>query len=186
MDRKILSMRSLLPISLLFLAACAQTPPRPAAATPAAPANHGKVQASLIDAQAADRHVADGDVQYQSPQAWPDNAMPDYPPALLAQRLPPQRVAVRLIVDTQGRVADVQRLAAAEAPAADAFFASVQAAAQQWQFSPLVELRPGPPTELVVGDVSTRYKSKATPLPFHQDYAFRSEQHEGKPAVTTD
>lgn len=184
MVRKLLSTRTAWLLSATLSAACTHTPPRSPSPAQAAPANHGQVQASLIDAQAADRYVARDDVQYQSPQAWPDNAMPDYPAEWLAQRLPPQRIAVRLIVDTQGQVAEVQRLPAAPAP--DAFFASVQAAVRQWQFSPLVELRPGPPTELVVGDVTTSYKSSATPLPFHQDYAFRFEQHEGKPAVTTD
>lgn len=171
-----------LTLSLLLLNACA-TVPAPTRA-PAAPTATGHVDAAVLQAPAADRYAAADGVSYEQPAAFPDNALPDYPPALLAQRLPPQRVAVRIVVDAAGRVVAANRLDAQEQD--PAFFQAVSDAVMQWRFFPLVEIRRGEPASLSIGDVTTRYSGQPKALPFHQDYAFRFVQQDGQPSVGLD
>lgn len=177
-----------LPLLLALLpSACATLPPpRPA---PLPDSTTGQVDAAVLEAPAADRYAATDGVSYEQPVAFPDNALPAYPPPLLAQRLPPQRVSVRVVVDAAGQVAGVSRLdTAGEDPASEdpAFFLAVSAAVRQWRFFPLVEIRKGEPASLSVGEVTTRYPGQPRALPFHQDYVFRFVQHDGRPAVELD
>ncbi|MCR6702748.1 MAG: hypothetical protein NVV68_17075 [Dokdonella sp.] len=112
----------------------------------------------------------------------PGNALPVYPSDLLAQRLAPRIVRVRLIVDAQGRVAEVRSLDP-EAPG-DAFLAAVRAACAGWRFSPLTETRTVEQRRrLPDGDVEIEYLPQSRPLPFHLDYRFAFRQIDGRAVV---
>lgn len=86
--------------------------------------------------------MADGETFFM-PMASQDNALPSYPQALLAQRLPPQTVCLRVSIDSAGAVMDATRLARPpDCPGsneADArFLAAAAAAARTWHFDPAV------------------------------------------------
>ena len=161
--------------ALLPLAACSHAPQRPTEP------RDGAVLAQQLPADAGDRYEHSDEVRYESPVAAADNLLPGYPPALLAERLPPHSIRVRLIVDPAGRVRDVQALDAAAATAGDPFFGSVRTACAQWRFSPLIERTRVPvQTADADGTVWTEYRERERALPFHLDYAFRFEQVDGK------
>jgi hypothetical protein len=167
-------------LALLPLAACRHAPDRPPET------RDGAVQVRQLPAQADDRYERTEDVAYETPAALADNPMPEYPPALLAERLPERSTRVRLIVDAEGRVAEIRPLDATADTAADSFAASVRAACAQWRFSPLVE-RTRVPVETTDADgtVWTEYRERRRGLPFHLDYAFRFAQVDGKAASVT-
>ncbi|MGY1424814.1 energy transducer TonB [Lysobacter sp. A289] len=147
----------------------------------------GEVQARLLDASASERYQRIEGVEYEQPWALPGNQVPAYPASQVANRLPPVKVVVRLIVSAEGRVTEVQPINAAATPEFDAFFPRVRESVQTWKFYPLVKVTLGPVHGTVrVGDISMTYKGEVTPLPFHQDYAFDFTQHNGKPKVTVE
>lgn len=160
----------------LSLAACRSVP------TQAPPPPAGEVDAQPIVAASADRYeVAEG-ATYAQPQASADNALPVYPPDLLAQRLAPRIVRVRLIVDAQGRVAEVRPLD--PEPSGDAFLDAVRAACAGWRFSPLTQTRAVEQRRrLPDGDVEIEYVPQTRTLPFHLDYRFAFRQVDGRPVV---
>jgi hypothetical protein len=161
---------------MLSLAACRSVP------TQAPPPPSGEVDAQPIVAASADRYeVAEG-ATYAQPQASPGNALPVYPSDLLAPRLAPHIVRIRLIVDAQGRVAEVRSLDP-ETPG-DAFLAAVRAACAGWRFSPLTETRTVEQRRrLPDGDVEIEYLPQSRPLPFHLDYRFAFRQIDGRAVV---
>jgi hypothetical protein len=123
--------------------------------------------------------------QYDYPVRFGDNAPPNYPDALLAKRLPPLSVKVRLIVDETGCVTESNPLESAT-PADPAFFSAIQAAVRDWKFTPLVRITAGAGrTEIIFQGVKSVYSGKATALPFHQDYEFTFTQRDGKGFVST-
>jgi hypothetical protein len=102
---------------------------------------------------------------------------------MLAHHIPKTTVHVRLMVNEDGHVYQVQALdqvAETERP----YLIAVEAAVLNWHFFPLVKVTDGPGNTVVtVGETSTNYAGRAAKLPFHQDYAFSFEQVNGKGIV---
>jgi TonB family protein len=117
------------------------------------------------------------------PTPMDEHVAPVYPEELLAQKLPPTTVRVRLIVDQDGTVTDSTALEAP--PNYPQFYAAVQAAVRQWAYSPLVRSVPGEETTLYFHGWSSTYPGKATAMPFHQDYDIVFTQKDGKGVVTS-
>lgn len=158
------------------LAACRSVP------TQAPPPPSGEVDAQPILAVSSDRYAVAEGATYAQPQASAGNALPVYPADLLAQRLAPRIVRVRLIVDAQGRVAEIRPLDTEAA--GDAFLDAVRAACAAWRFSPLTETRAVEQRRrLPDGDVEIEYVPQSRPLPFHLDYRFAFRQVDGRPVV---
>jgi TonB family protein len=111
---------------------------------------------------------------------------PEYPGGLLAQRLPPTRVKVRLIVDEGGSVQHATLLDDGHQND-PAFFAAVQSAVNAWAFTPLIRRKPvrDVTTTLTYHGLTRQFAGVATALPFHQDYEFTFTQRDGIGFVTT-
>ncbi len=168
--------------SAIAATACAPTPSHERV-RPSAEASRGAVSGEIVQADAQQRYAVEPGVSYDQPVALPDNPEPVYPPALLAQALPPVSVTVAVRVDADGRVTGVAPNDAAEAAPAP-FLTSVRDAVLQWKFFPLVRIGPGgAPTVVTVGDIATTYPGRATRLPFSQTYRFVFSQVGGKPQV---
>lgn len=78
---------------------------------------------------------------FQPPLAAVDNPLPVYPAALLAHRLPPQAVCVRVSIDEKGAVSDTAAIVAGPDCAAPdnagaEFYNAAQRAAAEWHFDP--------------------------------------------------
>lgn len=150
------------------------------------PGRLGDVGVLALEAAAGDTYAVESNEQYDPPAPWDDNLPPIYPESLLAQRLPPVRVKVRMIVDEGGRVQGTTLL---DDPGATdpAFFQSVQAALGRWTFMPLIRRTPatGETTTLHYHGISHQFAGIATALPFHQDYEFTFTQRDGIGSVTT-
>jgi TonB family protein len=162
------------------LAGCA-TPP--AAFAPPAPV--GDVGIIPIEACETDRYPVVSDETYEYPAAWDDNLPPTYPQSLLARRLEPVRVKVRMIVDEGGRVTGTQSLDSAESIDPE-FFAEVQRALSRWTFLPLIRRKPEQHrfTTLQYHGTKRTYGGVAVALPFHQDYEFWFTQRDGVGSVS--
>jgi hypothetical protein len=108
--------------------------------------------------------------------------MPEYPPILLPSRLPPTVISVRLIVNAEGLVTDVQSLDADTSAGFAVFLASVREACRRWKYTPMMQgildSERQPDGSIVLSGNATE-----KPLPFHLDYAFRFSQDDGQPAV---
>jgi hypothetical protein len=146
----------------------------------------GDVGVLALEAAAADTYAVETNEHYDPPTPWDDNLPPAYPESLLARRLPPVRVTVRMIVDEGGRVQGTTLLD--EAGENDpAFFQSVQAALGRWTFLPLIRRTPAADrtTTLEYHGISHQFAGIATALPFHQDYEFTFTQRDGIGSVTT-
>lgn len=166
-------------IVLPILAACSSVPPAP---TP--PATQGDVKAQELAVPASQRYEHSANVEYIQALAYPENVMPAYPAELLARRLPPTTVTVRLVVGPDGTVAGVESLDPTTTPERDRLFEVVREACLRWKFSPLVRLDlDAGPTTVVEDGGATTYKGRPTALPFHLDYAFNFSQHDGRPQV---
>jgi TonB family protein len=146
----------------------------------------GDVAVHTIDSPPADTYAEpEKGEAYDSPRPFDQNAAPRYPAELLAQRLPPVSVKVRLIVDESGKVTDVLALDS-DATMNPAFFASTEAAVRSWQFSPLVRFgKGGGSTTIEFSGLKETYEGQAQALPFHQDYEFTFRQRDGKGFVST-
>jgi hypothetical protein len=117
-----------------LLAGCATTPEREP---------RGEVGMREVDAAVAPatRLVLASNESFQRPLFASANALPEYPAALLSQRLPAQAVCLRVGISETGDVlqsAPVHEGAdcTATATTAAGFVAAAQAAAQQWRFDP--------------------------------------------------
>jgi hypothetical protein len=150
------------------------------------PGRLGDVGVLAIEAAAADTYAVESNEQFDPPAPWDDNLPPAYPESLLAQRLPPVRVKVRMIVGEDGRVQRTTLLD--DAGATDpAFFQSVETALNRWTFLPLIRRMPvaDRTTTLHYHGISHQFSGIATALPFHQDYEFTFTQRDGIGSVTT-
>jgi hypothetical protein len=163
------------------LTACASAPPRPTTSKP-----QGSVDVRELKAVESERYDHAGHVDDIQPLAYPENVAPAYPADLLARRSPPTAVAVRLIVDTNGAVTEVQPLDAMETPGQKLFFGAISSTCRQWKFSRLIRLDlDAGPTTVVEDGASVLYSGRPKALPFHRDYAFGFSQQDGKPHVDT-
>ena len=130
---------------LVLLSGCAQQVHMTRAEPP--PQRDGEVGVSEITALvpvAARMVIADTETFFM-PLARHDNALPAYPAALLAQRLPPQSACLRVSIDGAGTVMEAAPIEqppdcpGSGADEVDArFFAAAEAAARHWQFDPAV------------------------------------------------
>lgn len=170
----------------LVLAGCASTPPTQTESPPDSTSLRGEVSGAPIEPAVEDRYQGKADVRFDQPFPFPENAVPSYPEALLAARLPPITLTVRLIISEAGTVSKISPLTAV-APEQEAFLASLQTTLLSWQFLPLVEISEGPgQTMITAHGINYRYDGQAKALPFHQDYAFVFRQQDGKGSVNSE
>ena len=167
---------------LLMLVACASRPPAP---VPVEPEAQGRVSGELLLDPAAPAAAPAVDEVHESPIQLAGNPNPHYPAQLVAARLAPVAVAVRVVVDAEGKVARVEALNPETDSADPAFFAAVRDALLQWRFEPfrVIQWLPGPdhngdgePDGEVAGDMQTR--------PFRFDMRFRFEVIDGVARVS--
>jgi hypothetical protein len=143
----------------------------------------GQVVGAPIEPGEADRYALEPGVRYDHAIPERDNATPAYPESLLALRLDPVEIRVRLVVDATGSVTSVDPLQPL-APGREAFLAVVQDTLGAWRFAPLIRIEEAPGHSTVrYGDVSVSYAGRATALPYHQDYLFVFTQVDGVPQV---
>ena len=103
----------------------------------------GQVGVSEVDSAVAPEArmtLADNET-FQQPLPAADNALPVYPEGLLAHRLPPQAVCVRVSIDEAGAVSATAPIVAgpdcaAQENAAAEFYTAAQNAAASWNFDP--------------------------------------------------
>ena len=121
-------------VSSLIVAGCAGKPPlRP----------QGQVGVSEVDSAVPTntRMTLAQNETFQPPLPATGNAIPVYPDLLLAQRLPPQAVCLRVSISEAGAVSDAVPLATGpdcpeiEKVAPD-FYEAAQLAARSWRFDP--------------------------------------------------
>lgn len=123
-------------VAVLLLGGCATVPE-------AAPTTHGEVGVREVDAAVAPsaRLSLGSNESFQRPLFAADNAPPDYPDALLAQRLPPQPVCLRVGISETGQVVLAEPVhagadCAGTTTTAAEFIAAARTAALQWRFDP--------------------------------------------------
>ncbi|MCX7562725.1 hypothetical protein OS176_04065 [Xanthomonadaceae bacterium XH05] len=175
----------ILPIAILAatISACT-SPERPVLEDP----RTGRVGVTEVDAAVPTemRLVLASNESFQSPLPAPDNGLPDYPPDLLARRLPPQSVCVRISIDEFGIVTDGEPVD--QGPDCNlgmdvesAFYAAAVAAVSEWRFEPAFRcIYPeGNIPELGCGSDGTR----EVPQPVSLIYRFVFEQIDGQARV---
>ncbi|MGO1068620.1 hypothetical protein [Lysobacter sp. CA199] len=167
----------------LWLAGCATTAPQPLVD----PGLSGAVGVRSIDKlmPSTDRMQLADNETFQMPLAEAGNSVPAYPSELLAHRLPPQTVCLRVAIGADGRVMDSQPIDDAKAgcPGGSGhdprFIEAARTAAAQWRFDPAFRcVYPGPkPDEQ--GCVTGTEEAVAVSLAF----SFVFEQQGGKGSV---
>jgi len=106
--------------------------------------------------------------------AW-DHPAPVYPAALLDRRLPPQEVTAQLVVNEQGKMAEVRIADEASADAQTRLFDdAVRAAAMQWTFEPLRI------SQWAADANGNSHEVSSEARPFSLDYVFRFAWKDGK------
>jgi hypothetical protein len=166
---------AMLSISAAVLAGCRTQPPLEP------DVRSGIVGANAIETEGAQQYSPEeADSYYDYPIAAPSNALPVYPEGMLAARLPPVRIKVRLIVDEQGVVSQCSPIDPSDAVHPE-FVAAIQDAVRGWRFMPLVSIKRGTEqTSVAAHGHRTIYPGRATALPFHEDYEFTFTQRDGK------
>ncbi|MEP7042378.1 MAG: hypothetical protein ABI843_04915 [Dokdonella sp.] len=160
------------------LAGCVPSPTR------APPQARGAVQTKELPAPGSERYEHAANIDYIAALPYPENAVPAYPPGLLALGLPPIAVAVRLSIDVEGKVVDVSSIDPLSTQEQERFLAVVRQTCLRWGFSPLIQLDlDAGPTTVVEDGATVTYKGRPTPLPFHLDYQFVFSQQDGLPLV---
>lgn len=124
-------------VAATLLAACAPT--RPALED----ARAGRVGVAEVDTAvpAEMRLVLADNESFQLPLPDADNVLPEYPPDLLALRLPPRSVCLRLSINENGAVTDTAPIdqgpdCAVGMDIESAFYAAAAQAAMSWRFDP--------------------------------------------------
>lgn len=170
-------------ILLLAIAACAGTVEE----TPPAAVRNGEVGVEELTAtHAASERIALADNEnFLPPLPEPGNRPPLYPAALLARRLPPQVVCLRVSVSEEGAVTSsapfVQAPECAEvAVVAQPLVDAAQTAIAAWRYDPAVrcvfEHGPRP-------DYPTCVDARETPQAVSLTYRFVFEQQNGHGSV---
>lgn len=167
--------RTLVVVAPLLLAACVHTPPTPPA-QPAPPPRDGKVSYELIPTGGAGEYHLEKNQSTYGAQLV-KNDPPAYPPALIAQNLPPAVVHAKVIVDTEGKVSEVRDLDTAGDPSHAAFLSATRDAAMHWSYTPMTMVDEEE-------DAKGKITEKKHNAPFSLDYAFRFELKDGVPTVT--
>ena len=149
--------------------------------------NSGTVLGKVVEAAPSDHYNAETGSRFEQPSASPDNALPTYPAELLAQRLPPVSIQIRIVVDGEGRVSESMPITAATTENKP-FVGSSVTAVKGWKFSPLIKVTPGGGTTTIHDDSGSMqtFEGHAESLPFHQDYVFVFSQKGGRADVKSD
>ena len=132
--------------------------------------------------------VIEADQEYNAAYAMGSNDLPVYPEDLLRHNLARQEIVVRVIIDTEGRVARLEEspVPSKGEPAYRAdFVRAVEAAVKSWQFAPasIRSFGPGPDDD---GDGKGDYTilKSATALTSYHDLRFFFEVKNGQGVVT--
>jgi hypothetical protein len=171
---------------VLALTGCA-TAPVPVADAPEA--RRGAVGISEITeaVPASGRLALSQQESFQMPLAEGALALPDYPASLLAQRLQPQVVCLRVGIGADGRVVGTWPSEAEGCPAPDTvaagFREAAAAAATQWHFDPAFRC--------VFPDAAAKARAQSlgcmggreVPQPVTLAYRFVFEQQDGRGSV---
>jgi hypothetical protein len=157
----------------MALAGCASQPPQAALK----PTTEGDTSYRAVykddtkHYQLALGQVSTGAVPWEHPA-------PVYPEALLAERLPAQEVQAQLIVNEQGKVAEVRMADEAQAdPATRLFDEAVRTAAMQWTFEPLRI------SQWAADANGNTHEVGSEARPFSADYVFLFAWKDGKPVA---
>lgn len=166
-------------IAALSVAACASTP------TPREDPRSGAVGVRSIDKlmPSDDRMQLADNETFQMPLAEAGNPVPVYPAELLAQRLAPQTVCLRVAIGADGRVMDSQPIDDAQAGCAigsdPRFVEAARAAAARWRFDPAFRcVYPG-----AKPDEQGCVTGKEEPVAVSLAFSFVFEQKDGKGSV---
>lgn len=130
------------------------------------------------------------DQELRPPVIAEELALPLYPPQALSGSTEPSIVAVRILVDTDGRVADVAdspRLASTPGPFAADFRLAVEDVLAEWRFQP-AEWRRFEPGEDLDGDGVADYRRviESRVVTFYLDVRFDFEIVDGQGLVTSE
>ncbi len=171
---------ALLATATLLVVGCASAPVAPAGQTlaPEEP-SHGAVSFEQIRDPSARPPVADAGQEYLRPRLEEGFTMPSYPDEALTALAPPTEVVVRMVVDTDGSVADVTPSPLARPLTGEwqeLFYGVVRDAVVTWRYDPcqLRELQDGPDLD---GDGAPDYRLvvASTPVAVYLDVKFRFE-----------
>lgn len=172
-------------MTVVLLAACTNPSPRPT--TPPT----GQVGFELADSaiQAGSRLELAANESFQPPLPMADNAPPMYPDELLARRLPPQVVCLRVSIDERGQVFNTEPVGlgvdCSGTFAVDrAFHDAARTAALAWRFEPAFRcvFPEGQPPDTACGFDDTQ----EIPQPVSLVYRFVFEQVDGQGRVRID
>jgi hypothetical protein len=153
----------------LLLAACASAPPRPAPPPLAGAGSYTPVHGAdtrRYELSAGQSFSGATLARFQNPL---------YPPSLLALKLAPVTLVVRLVIGADGRVQRVQLDPPTQLQLIDhaaEFMAAIETCTRQWQYAPLLIT-----TTRVDGMPQQRTAAK----PFSLLFAFSFELRDGKP-----
>ena len=140
----------------------------------------GLVGATIVEAEDTRHYEIKANSHYDYPVQAPSNAMPACPQDMLAARLPPVRIKVRVIVSEAGFVSQCAPIDPSDA-VNPRFLANIQDAVRGWRYMPLVLIEDAPvQTSSIAHGPKTTYQGTATSLPFHEDYEFTFSQRDGK------
>jgi len=124
---------------LVLLAGCARRPPPTAVPAPAVEPGRGQVAYRfLLDPTSAELQLAD-QTEFVAPIPMAEFPLPRYPQTALDAKAGPAHVVVRILIGTDGRIADVRdspREASSSGPFAGEFRDAVLRALRHWRFTP--------------------------------------------------
>ncbi|HEV8694667.1 MAG TPA: hypothetical protein VGQ93_10890 [Lysobacter sp.] len=170
-------------IAVLTLTACATPPVKVQVPDPSRSGEVGIEDLTATVAATARMQLADNE-HFLPALPEPDNLAPVYPADLLAQRLPPQTVCLRVSVSEAGVVtssASLQQPPDCDAvDAAPQFLAAAQAAVAGWRFDPALRCvfdRGNKPAYLTCDG------AREIPQPVSLTYRFVFEQQDGRGSV---
>jgi len=162
----------------LALAGCAATPDADSDAVAAS-------DAGVQEVGSGDRITLGSNETYQPPLPAADNAMPEYPAALLERALPEQVVCVQASISEQGQVTGTMPVSDIDGcpPPATAFYDAAVAAVSSWRFEPAFRCI------YQNADDVTPYgcigeDAREQPLAVRLNYRFTFEQSDGQGQVT--
>lgn len=170
------------------MAAACRTATAPQSVPPVPPPpDRGTVAATLLpDPDAPSYRLRPGE-DYVAPRFSESNALPEYPATLIASRLAPHVVAVRMFLDESGCITDISESpvqASTDTIHRPMFEAAVQNALLEWSVRPpsIRRFKPGPDLDQ---DGKSDYQVLVEQVPFktYFDLAFTFEIVNGRAIV---